>query len=199
MGIDNALIELDAEEPPICDGSSAPFIELIRDCGTSKQNALAKTLTLSAPLTWSQGDSHLVAIPHHCYHISATLCYPGEPLLDAQYHSIEISPETFATEIAPCRTFARYADVAPLLERGLIKGGSLDNALVVKGDQLLSKTPLRFSNEMVRHKILDLVGDLALLGGRLQAHVIAIRAGHTANCALARTIQAALMQKDSEV
>src|SRR5207244_3644079 len=106
----------------------------------------------------------------------------------AQFLSTDIVPELFEREIAPARTFVYYEDVEPLIEKNLIKGGSLENAVVVRGDAVLSKEPLRFADEFVRHKILDIIGDLALVGQRIRGHVIAVKPGHAVNAELARAI-----------
>jgi len=105
-----------------------------------------------------------------------------------QYLSLEITPEVYAREIAPARTFVHYEDVKDLMEKGLIKGGSLENALVIRGESVLSKEPLRFQDEFVRHKILDIIGDLALAGRPLRGHVVAVKPGHGPNTELARAI-----------
>src|SRR5947199_7899900 len=101
---------------------------------------------------------------------------------------MEVTPSIFEREIAPARTFVYYEDVQPLMEKNLIKGGSLENAIVVRGESVLSKEPLRFSDEFVRHKILDIIGDLALLGQRIRGHIVAVKPGHGINAELARAI-----------
>src|SRR5437762_7502754 len=101
---------------------------------------------------------------------------------------MEITPATFEREIAPARTFVVYEDVKPLMEKNLIKGGSLENAIVVRGEAVLSKEPLRFPDEFVRHKILDIIGDLALVGRRIRGHVVAVKPGHASNADLARAL-----------
>src|SRR4029450_4474993 len=105
-----------------------------------------------------------------------------------QFLSLEITPSIFESEIAPARTFVYYEDVAALLDKNLIKAGSLENAIVVRGEAVLSKEPLRFSDEFVRHKILDIIGDLALVGRRIRGHVVAVKPGHAVNADLARAI-----------
>lgn len=190
--IDNLYIEIDNIEPPIGNGSSDLFVEMIEEATVVEQEAMISTIALSAPVFYSEGDIHLVALPSSEYMLSYTLSYPEHPLLKAQYHSLKLTPESFKKEIAPCRTFSLYEEVSYLIDKGLIKGGSLDNAVVIKGDAVLSKGGLFFPDEMVRHKVLDLIGDLSLVGLPFEAHVMAIRSGHAANVAFARKILAAI-------
>lgn len=194
--IDNLFIEIDNIEPPIGNGSSDIFIELIEEAGVVEQDASVKAVALTQPIFYSEGDIHLVALPAAEYMLSYTLSYPEHPLLKAQYHSIKLTPESFKHEIAPCRTFSLYEEVSYLIDKGLIKGGSLDNAVVIKGDAVLSKNGLFFPDEMVRHKVLDLIGDLSLVGIPFAAHVIAIRSGHAANVAFAKKILTAIASQD---
>jgi UDP-3-O-[3-hydroxymyristoyl] N-acetylglucosamine deacetylase/3-hydroxyacyl-[acyl-carrier-protein] dehydratase len=125
-------------------------------------------------------------VPDEKFRVSCTQVGPDGRF--TQFYSTEITPETYEKEIAPARTFVFYEDVKPLLDKGLIKGGSLDNALVVRGESVLGKEPLRFPNEFARHKILDILGDLALLGRGIRGHVIAVKPGHAANTELARML-----------
>jgi UDP-3-O-[3-hydroxymyristoyl] N-acetylglucosamine deacetylase/3-hydroxyacyl-[acyl-carrier-protein] dehydratase len=120
------------------------------------------------------------------FRISCTQAGPNNRF--AQFLSMEITPTSFECEIAPARTFVYYEDVEPLMEKNLIKGGSLENAIVVRGEAVLSKEPLRFPDEFVRHKILDIIGDLALVGRRIRGHVVAVKPGHAANAELARAL-----------
>lgn len=190
--IDNLIIEIDNIEPPIGNGSSDVFVEMIEEAGIVEQEAQYSPLNLTEPVYHSEGDIHLVALPASEYRLSYTLSYPDHPLLKAQYHSLYLTPESFKKEIAPCRTFSLYEEVSYLIDKGLIKGGSLDNAVVIKGNAVFSKEGLFFPDEMVRHKILDLVGDLSLVGMPFNAHVIGIRSGHAANVAFAKKIYHAL-------
>ncbi len=189
MGINNAIIELAQEEPPIADGSALPFIEAIEKVGVTSQDSPVEALEVLEPIHLSVGEIHLVILPHDGFKVSYTLHHPaGSPLIQCQYVSIEIGPESFKKEIAPCRTFCQRHEVEALQAQGLIKGGNLDNALVFDGDQVLSTEKQRFPDEPARHKILDLLGDLALVGRPLLGHVIAIRSGHTTNVQLAQEI-----------
>lgn len=188
FNIDNLVIELNGIEPPVGNGSSDIFVEMIEETGILEQNGSLPILKLNAPVYWSEGEIHLIALPSDKYRISYTLNYPDTRLLKTQYYSVQVSSENFKKEIAPCRTFSLYEEVSILMDRGLIKGASLDNAVVIKDDTILSKGGLFFPDEMVRHKILDVIGDLSLVGFDFLAHIIAIRSGHASNVALARKI-----------
>lgn len=187
MGVDNAIIEMDANEPPIVDGSSLPFVELIKRAGIVEQQAPRKVFEIREPIYQETRDGTILTImPDKKFRISCTNVGPGGRF--TQYFSVEINPETYEREIAPARTFVYYEDIAPLMEKGLIKGGTLEAAVVVRGETLLSKQPLRFADEFVRHKILDIIGDLMLSGKRITGHVIAVRPGHGPNTEMARAI-----------
>jgi len=186
--IDNLCIELDGIEPPVGNGSSDIFVSMIEEAEALEQEGVIPIVKLRSPLYWSEGDIHLVALPSEGYRISYTLNYPETKLLKSQYFSTIINHESFKREIASCRTFSLYEEVSTLIDRGLIKGASLDNAVVIKDDTILSKNGLFFPDEMVRHKILDVVGDLSLVGFDFQAHIIAIRSGHASNVAFARKL-----------
>lgn len=187
-GIDNLLIEISNIEPPVGNGSSDVFVDMIIESGIVEQEAMTPIVQLQSPVYWSEGDIHLVAIPCDSYRISYTLNYPETPALRAQYHSLVVTPQSFTEEIAPCRTFSLYKEVDALISRGLIKGASLDNGVMIKDDAIFSKGGLFFPNEMVRHKVLDLIGDLSLVGWNFDAHIISIRSGHASNVAFAKKI-----------
>jgi UDP-3-O-[3-hydroxymyristoyl] N-acetylglucosamine deacetylase/3-hydroxyacyl-[acyl-carrier-protein] dehydratase len=185
LGVDNALVEMNANEPPIGDGSAAPFVALIKQSGTVEQDALRRYFEPSEPLhIETKGGSIMMIVPDDKFRISCTQVGPEGRF--TQYLSLEITPESYESEIAAARTFVFYEDVKPLMDKGLIRGGSLENAIVARGDSVLSKEPLRFSDEFVRHKILDIIGDLALSGRRLRGHVIAVKPGHGPNTELAK-------------
>ena len=186
--IDNLYIEVSAHEPPVGNGSSDVFVTMIEEAGIVEQQATTPVISLLSPVYWSEQDIHIVAIPYDGYRISYTLNYPEGAVLRAQYCSLEITSETFKTELAPCRTFSRYEEVSWLMDRGLIKGGSLDNAVIIQDQVVFSKNGLFFPDEMVRHKILDMIGDLSLIGLDFHAHIIAIRAGHASNHAFAKQL-----------
>src|SRR5207248_10053982 len=127
----------------------------------------------------AKSGSLLVLLPDNKFRISCTQAGPNNRF--TQFFSTEITPVIFEREIAPARTFVYYEEVAPLMEKNLIKGGSLENAIVVRGESVLSKEPLRFADEFARHKILDIIGDIALIGTRIRGHIIAAKPGHAAN------------------
>lgn len=179
--IDNLCIEISGIEPPAGNGSSDIFVEMLEDADIVEQAATVPVLQLKSPVFWSEGDIHVVALPSDVYRVSYTLHYPHSSALKSQYYSVVINQENFKKQIAPCRTFALYEELSYLIDQGLIKGGSLDNAVVIKDGAVLSKGGLFFPDEMVRHKILDLVGDLSLIGIQFVAHIIAIRSGHASN------------------
>jgi UDP-3-O-[3-hydroxymyristoyl] N-acetylglucosamine deacetylase / 3-hydroxyacyl-[acyl-carrier-protein] dehydratase len=187
MGVDNAIIEMNANEPPIADGSALPFVELIKAAGLQEQATPRKVFEIREPIYQETRDGTIIHIvPDKKFRISCTNVGPDGR--NTQFYSTEVTPELYEKEIAPARTFVYYEDVAPLAERGLIKGGTLEAAVVIRGDTLLSKHPLRFNEEFARHKILDIIGDLTLAGRRILGHVIAVRPGHGPNTEAARAI-----------
>lgn len=195
MGVDNALIEVVGPEIPAMDGSAEPFIDLIEKTGLVEQEALRKVAKITSPIYWSNQEVHLVALPSDEFRISYTMHYPHSPLLKSQYYSFSLNLLRYKAEIAPCRTFSLYEEILPFIEKGWIKGGGLQNALVIQGGRVLNPEGARFEDEMVRHKILDLIGDLALVGMPFKAHVIAIRSGHFSNVAFAKEIIKAIEEE----
>ena len=187
MGVDNAIVEMDANEPPIGDGSAQPYVDLIKQAGVTAQEEPRKFFDVREPThVESKTGALLVLLPDEKFRISCTQAGPDNRF--AQYLSTEVTPAVFEREIAPARTFVFYEDVESLMEKNLIKGGSLENAIVVRGEAVLSKEPLRFADEFVRHKILDIIGDLALIGRRIRGHVVAVKPGHAVNADLARAL-----------
>ncbi len=186
--LDNVIIEIDGPEVPSGDGSAVPFVDLIQQAGVISQTATKTVHHLTAPVFWSKGDVHLVALPAEEFRISYTLNYPTSDLLKSQFYTVHVNEETYKQEIAPARTFSLYEEVVPLIEKGNIKGGRLDNAVIIKGNTILNPEGVRYQDEMVRHKILDLIGDLSLVGQSFLAHIIAIRSGHFSNTSLAREL-----------
>lgn len=187
-GVDNALIEVEGPEIPAGDGSARVFVDLIEKSGLKSLEAPKNAIRVQSPLYWSEGEVHLIALPCPDFRVSYTMHYPQSPLLRSQYYAFSMNPERYKSEIAPCRTFSLYEEILPLIEKGLVKGGGLENALVIKGDQILNPDGARFPDEMVRHKVLDLIGDLSLIGAPLAAHIIAVRSGHSSNVAFAKTL-----------
>src|SRR5213595_2765216 len=187
MGVDNAIVEMDANEPPIADGSAQPYVDLIRKAGVTAQEEPRKFFDVREPMhVEAKTGALLVLLPDDKFRISCTQAGPNNQF--TQFLSLELTPSIFECDIAPARTFVYYEDVEQLMDKNLIKGGSLENAIVVRGEAVLSKEPLRFSDEFVRHKILDIIGDLALIGRRIRGHVVAVKPGHATNAELARAI-----------
>jgi len=195
--IDNLIIEISDMEPPVGDGSSLPFLSMIREAGIEEQSETISILALAEPLHYSAGRTHIVALPCDKFRISYTLHYPTVPIIKCQYFSLDVDAQSFEKELAPCRTFALYEEISFLMERGLIRGGSLENAVVIKDDVVISKEGLRFPDEMVRHKVLDLVGDLMLVGFPFKAHIIAICSGHETNVQMGRLLMESICEKVS--
>ena len=188
MGVDNALIEMDANEPPIGDGSAAPYVECIKQAGIAQQDDYRQIFEIREPIHYESKTGSLITIvPSKTFRISCTQVGPDGRM--TQYYSTEITPETYEKEIAPARTFVFYEDVKPLLDKGLIKGGSLESAIVIREDDtVMSKEAMRFKEEFARHKILDIIGDLMLSGKRIMGHVIAVKPGHGPNTEMARVL-----------
>lgn len=195
FGVDNLIIELSGPEMPIFDGSSLFFAEQIEKVGLLEQEGVKTIYTLDAPCYFSSGDMHLVALPSADFQISYTLHYPQSPYLKSQYFSSEITPSIFLSEIAPCRTFTLYEDVLPLIQKGILKNAALEHGVVIDGQSVLNPEGVRFTDEQVRHKVLDLIGDIALLGNALHVHLIGIRTGHAANHAIAKQMRNMLRRK----
>lgn len=188
MGVDNAIIEMDANEPPICDGSAAPFVNLIKQAGIEEQDAVCPIWEIREPITVeNKNGSQIVIMPDKKFRVSVTAVGPHGRV--TQFFSSEITPETYEKELADARTFCFYEDIQPLLEKGLIQGGTLDNAIVIKDDQYICAGGLRHHNECARHKAMDMIGDLILNGHRIIGHVIAIMPGHGINTQMAAKLQ----------
>jgi len=185
-GIDNVIVEMNASEPPILDGSARPFVNLIIEGEPVEQEKEREFYVLDAPVSVARGNSSIIALPHDGLKISCTSA--DDRGIHTQHLSLSIDPETYVSQLAPARTFTIYEDIEELLKLGKIRGGSLDCAVVIKGDKILSKEPLRFKDEFVRHKILDIVGDISLLGVPLKAHIVATRPGHAINAELTKLL-----------
>jgi UDP-3-O-[3-hydroxymyristoyl] N-acetylglucosamine deacetylase/3-hydroxyacyl-[acyl-carrier-protein] dehydratase len=187
MGIDNAVIEMDANEPPIGDGSALPYVECIKKAGFAEQEEPRSVWDIREPIHLeTKTGSLLTIVPDSQFRVSCTNVGPDGRM--TQFYSTVVTPEVYEKEIAPARTFVFYEEVKPLLDKGLIRGGSLENAVVVKDDAVMSREPMRFKEEFARHKILDIIGDLALCGKRFTGHVIAVKPGHGPNTQMAATL-----------
>jgi UDP-3-O-[3-hydroxymyristoyl] N-acetylglucosamine deacetylase/3-hydroxyacyl-[acyl-carrier-protein] dehydratase len=185
-GIDNLLVELNASEPPIMDGSAREFVKMIQQGEPVEQDAEREYFALADTVTVSKGNSSIIALPYDGLKITCTSA--DDRGIHTQHLSLVIDPEVYVTQVAASRTFTVYEDIEELIKLGKIKGGSLDCAVVIKGDKIISKEPLRFADEFVRHKILDIIGDIVLLGVPLKAHIIATRPGHALNADLTKQL-----------
>ena len=185
-GIDNAIVELDNLELPILDGSARPFVEAIRKVGIRKQRRPRTYLRIRRELELREGDKFIAVYPADTYSVSYTINFP-HPLIGKETFRVDLSDGNYLTEIAPARTFGFLHEAEAMRQQGLIRGASQENAIVLTRDALMNP-PLRFQDEFVRHKVLDLIGDLALLGKQILGNVVADRAGHAMHTALVSRI-----------
>src|SRR5438067_12670442 len=186
MNIDNVLIELNSPEVPIMDGSAAPFVYLIQEAGVKQLQVPRKYLKIVRPIAISRGDKRIALYPSDHFKVTYSVSY-DHPLLRHQSRMLRITEDSFIDEIAPARTFTFLKDVEMLRQNGLALGGSLENAIVL-GETGVLNNALRFEDEFVRHKILDAVGDLALVGYPVVGHLVAHRAGHALHTEFAAKI-----------
>jgi UDP-3-O-[3-hydroxymyristoyl] N-acetylglucosamine deacetylase len=188
LGIDNCIVELNTPEVPIMDGSAAPFVYLIlNEAGVRRLPAPKKFLKVLRPISLSQGDKRIALYPSDHFKVTYSISF-DHPLIRHQSRTMKITDETFVEEIAPARTFGFLKEVEMLRQRGLALGGSLDNAIVLGETGVLNQNALRFEDEFVRHKILDAIGDLSLVGYPVIGHLVAHRAGHALHTAFAARI-----------
>jgi UDP-3-O-[3-hydroxymyristoyl] N-acetylglucosamine deacetylase len=181
-GIDNAIVELDNLELPILDGSAQPFVELIRKVGIRAQRRPRTYLRILRELELREGDKFIGVYPAESYSVCYTINFP-HPLIGKETFCVDLSDGNYLREIAAARTFGFLHEADAMRQQGLIRGASAENAIVLTRDSVMNP-PLRFADEFVRHKILDLIGDLALLGKRILGNVVADRAGHAMHTAL---------------
>lgn len=187
LGVDDAVIEIEGGEMPAADGSAAPFVSLIHEAGRREHSdAVVKPLILTEAVSVSEGGSTLIALPSMRFGVTVVLDYPRHPYLGTLAAVFDAETDDFAAQIAPARTFGFLSEIEALRSRGLGLGASRDNALVLGENEY--ETPLRFPNELARHKLLDLIGDLALVGCPIQAQFIAVRPSHRLNTRLAQTL-----------
>lgn len=186
LRVDNCIVEMNGMEPPICDGGALPYIDLIHEAGVVEQTAPAEYFTPAAPVAVVQGGAKIAIIPDpEKLRISCVTSFRGCPF-DPQFYEFEVGDaEKYREEIAPARTFVDYGDLKMLLSMGLCKGGSLDAAAIIHDGAIICKEKLRFTNEIVRHKILDIIGDLFLVGRRVTGTVVAVKSGHPSHVMLA--------------
>ncbi|RLD14522.1 MAG: 3-hydroxyacyl-[acyl-carrier-protein] dehydratase FabZ [Caldiserica bacterium] len=187
FGIDNLVVEMSSSEPPICDGSAECFVKLVEEAGIEELDEEKKFFSLERSIEYEKGDVRIIYLPHNDFIVSCTIDYK-HPFVGTQYFSLKITPENFKKEIAPARTFCFDYEVEHLHAKGLAKGGSLENAVII-GEDGIHNPPLKFKDEFVRHKILDLLGDLCLLGMPIKGHIIAFKCGHLHNINFAKKLK----------
>lgn len=186
LGIDNVTVDLDYPEVPIMDGSAAPFVYLIHEAGIRSLPVPRRFLRVTRPIELARRDKGIALYPSDHFKISYSISY-DHPLLRHQARTMTINESTFVEQIAPARTFTFLKEVEMLRKQGFGKGGSLENAVVV-GETGILNNPLRFDDEFVRHKMLDAIGDLALLGMPVMGHLVAHRGGHSLHTAFASKV-----------
>lgn len=197
LGIDNLVIELNANEPPVADGSSQGFFDTLKEAGLVDQLAPREILQPAERLEYKNGDTEITLEPADHLRITSVVIF-NHPLIQRQEVTIHIEPDAYRREIAPARTFCFDYEVEALKKQGLARGGSLDNAVVIGLDRIHNKEKkLRFPDEFARHKALDLLGDLYLLGSRLRAHVTAVRPGHGHNINFVKQIAERFCERSS--
>jgi UDP-3-O-[3-hydroxymyristoyl] N-acetylglucosamine deacetylase/3-hydroxyacyl-[acyl-carrier-protein] dehydratase len=188
LSIDNIIIELDNVELPGLDGSAKGFVDAVKQAGVVEQSAPKKIIEVKSPV-WCgdvSGDSIIVILPSDEFRVSYTLSYPG---IGTQFFSMVLDEKSFEAELAPARTFCFEAEALELLKRGLGKGANYDNTLVIGAHGSPIKNTLRFSDELARHKALDLIGDLYLAGAGVRGHAVAIKSGHRLNMELVKKLK----------
>ena len=193
LNVDNVYVEINGPEVPIMDGSAYAFVSRIMECGIAKQEKAISYIKILAPIVVMEGHSQIAITPYEGTRITYRLFYT-HPAFGEQKMGIDISTTTFLNELAPARTFGFLRDVEMLKSRGLAQGGSLDNAIVLGESEVINSNMLRFKDEFVRHKILDAIGDLSLIGLPIYGHIIANKSGHTLHIKLLRKI---LLLRDS--
>jgi len=188
-GIDNVDIDIDSHEVPIMDGSAGPFIHLLKRGGRKKQHALRKVLCITKPVSVTDGKKSIRIEPYDGFKVTGRINF-DDNLINEQSYSVEVTRERFCTEIARARTFGFVEQVEQLWENGLAQGGNLNNVIAIHwdGQSILNEDGLRFDDEFVRHKVLDLIGDMCLLGAPVLGHVIANRSGHALHFDLMQAI-----------
>ncbi len=189
LSVDNVRIEVEGSEIPMLDGSAKPFVEGLLNTGFSAQLKERSVWEPKVPLMYETKEATLIALPSDTFRISYTWHYPRSKTFQTQFASFEVSSQNFCEEICAARTFAFYEDLLPAIEAGLIQGANLDQGVLIQEDAVVNKEGLRFQDELVRHKVLDLIGDFSLIGQRANVHLVALRSGHRDNVAFARQIR----------
>jgi UDP-3-O-[3-hydroxymyristoyl] N-acetylglucosamine deacetylase len=188
-GVDNANIELDAAEVPIMDGSAGPFIHLLKKSGLKKQDGLRKVLRITKKITYADGDKTISITPYDGFKVTGEICF-DDTLIQSQKYSLNVNSDRFIKEISRARTFGYVEQVEELWANGYALGGTLENVIAIHWNRksILNEDGLRFDDEFIRHKVLDLIGDLALLGCQVLGHVTAYKTGHTQHLAFMKAI-----------
>ena len=186
LGIDNVVVELNSPEVPIMDGSAAPFVYLIQEAGVRALEAPRRFMKVHRPMSLTRGDKRIALYPSDHFKVTYSIAF-DHPLLRHQSRTIRLTGDTFVDEIAPARTFTFLKEVEMLRQQGLALGGSLENAVVISDTGILNNA-LRFDDEFVRHKILDVIGDMALVGYPIIGHLVAHRGGHALHTAFAAQV-----------
>ncbi len=187
MGVDNAYVEIDNLEVPILDGSGLPFVDLIREAGIKTYRRRRRYLRIRRPVSVEGNGKRITVLPSDRFLLTCDVFF-DHPLVGRQTLEMEVTRERYATDIAPARTFGFAYELDQMRDMGLIRGASLENAVCFDRDRVMNEGGLRFPDECCRHKTLDLIGDLALIGRPLLCHVIAERAGHAMHVALVNRI-----------
>ena len=187
MGVDNAFIEIDNLEVPILDGSGEPFVELVLEAGLKSYRRRKRYMRIRRPVSVEAGGKRITILPADRFLLTCDVFY-DHPMIGRQSLDLAVTPETYSREIAPARTFGFERELDQMRDMGLIRGATLDSAVCFDNSGVLNPGGLRFSDECCRHKALDLIGDLALIGKPLLGHVIAERAGHAMHAALVTRI-----------
>jgi UDP-3-O-[3-hydroxymyristoyl] N-acetylglucosamine deacetylase/3-hydroxyacyl-[acyl-carrier-protein] dehydratase len=188
FGIDNVIVELDANEPPVGDGSARDYCKLVHSAGIVPLEEKQEAFLVKAPVQLEMGDTVMTLTPGDGFRVTCTSSDKQGRF--TQLYTVDVTPKTWEKELAHARTFCFYEEIEYLITNGLIRGGSLENAVIIRDDAVLTTEPLRYPEEFVRHKILDILGDLSLLGRPMRGHLVAVKPSHTANCEFVRHLVA---------
>lgn len=191
-GVDNAIVEIDANEPPIGDGSSREFCKMVQAAGIVPLSESRDVYTVTEPIQIEMGETTMTLVPDDGFKVTCTSTDKGGRF--TQFFSTDVTAKTWEKELSEARTFCFYEEIEYLIKNGLIKGGSLENAVVIRDDAVLTTEPLRYTDEFVRHKMLDIVGDLSLVGKPIRGHLIAVKPSHAGNVEMARQILAQMVK-----
>jgi UDP-3-O-[3-hydroxymyristoyl] N-acetylglucosamine deacetylase len=189
LSIDNIIIEVDGPEVPIMDGSSAPFVDLLLEAGIRQQKSYRRLVKITREISFRDSDRHISIYPYDGFKVTAEINFKHNSIR-RQVYSVAVSPQNFIAEVSRARTFGFLEDIKSLQDNGLVLGASLDNAVGMDQNGILNKEGLRYENEFVRHKIVDIIGDMSLLGCPVLGHIVAYKSGHSQHLKLMETIAA---------